>query len=419
MKILHTSDWHLGRTLHGHLLFEAQEAAVNHIVDEAIRLGVNVVVIAGDVYDRPTPPSESMRLLNSAIERLDAAGVALLLTAGNHDSADRLATYSGILKPSIRIAGSVKDLTRPLELEDEHGAVLIYPVTYLHPEVASYELASDLAQPLTRTHESVMEAAIERIREDIDRRKSEAGHNLRTVAVAHAFVGSKSGTKTDRQETGTGLQDAGMEVSESERDLSIGGIQIVPSSVFDGFDYVAFGHLHGQQNVPMPKGSTTLARYSGSLLRYSMSERNHTKSFTIIDLQAPGVAPTAKFTVHEIPQPRGMARIQGTMDQLLSLKFEAQRFDYVEVTVTDTKYPESMYARIKETFPYLLNLIYNPEGKAVGSGAAGVGMDARKLSPMEAMSIFFDQASGVPLTDKANTVLQKALDEAAKKLGVN
>ena len=418
MKILHTSDWHLGRTLHGHLLFEAQEVAVNFIVDEAIRLKVAAVIIAGDAYDRPTPPSESIRLLNSAIARLDAAGIAILITAGNHDSADRLATYSSVLKSSIRIAGSVSDLTKPLELSDENVPVLVYPVTYLHPEVASYELAGESDKPLERNHEAVMRAAVERIRHDLDQRQRASAHKIRTVAVAHAFLAGTSGAKTLRHETEFGLEDAGMAVSDSERDLSIGGIQIVPASVFEGFDYVALGHLHGQQNVPTAKGGKTIARYSGSLLRYSMSERNHTKSFTVVEFD--GSADSAVTTsIHEIPQPRAMDRLQGTMEQLLSSKYESQRDSFVEVTVTDTKYPESMYARIKEAFPFLLNLIYNPEGKASNGGATGVRMDARKLTPMEAMGIFFEQASGVGLTDKANAVLQKALDVANKKLGGN
>lgn len=416
MKILHTSDWHLGRTLHGHLLFDAQEAAVNHIVDEAIRLGVDAVIVAGDVYDRPSPPPESIRLFNSAIVRLDQAGISILVTAGNHDSADRLATYSSVLKSNIRIAGSVSDLSAPLELTDDHGSVLIYPVTFLHPDVACLELADDPASPLDRQHEVVMAAAVERIRQDLEVRIAGAKKPVRTIAVAHAFVGSSSGTKSVRQETADGIQDAGLEVSTSERDLSIGGIQIVPSSVFEGFDYVALGHLHGQQSVPKAKGSKTIARYSGSLLRYSMSERNHNKSFTLVHLGEPGTEPVVEL--HEIPQPRGMARLQGTMDELLSSKNEKHRDDFVEVTVTDSKYPDGMYARIKEVFPFLLNLIYNPEGKALGGGAAGVRMDARKLSPMEAMAIFFEQASGAVLEDEALSALQKAYDAANKQLGV-
>lgn len=416
MKILHTSDWHLGRTLHGHLLFDAQEAAVNHIVDEAIRLSVDAVVIAGDVYDRPSPPPESIRLFNSAIVRMDKAGISVLVTAGNHDSADRLATYSSVLKSNIRIAGSVADLTVPLELADDHGSVLIYPVTYLHPDSACLELADNPANPLDREHEVVMAAAVERIRQDLKFRTAGGNATVRTVAVAHAFVGSSSGTKSARQETADGVQDAGMEVSTSERDLSIGGIQIVPSSVFEGFDYVALGHLHGQQSVPKPKGSKTIVRYSGSLLRYSMSERNHTKSFTLVNLGEPGTEPVVEL--HEIPQPRGMARLQGTMVELLASKYEKHRADFVEVTVTDSKYPDAMYSRIKEAFPFLLNLIYNPEGKALGGGESGVRMDARQLSPMEAMAIFFEQASGAALEAEAVTALQKAYDEARKQLGV-
>ena len=416
MKILHTSDWHLGRTLRGHLLFDAQESAVNHIVDAAISHGVAAVIIAGDTYDRPSPPPESIRLLNSAITRLDAAGIAVVISAGNHDSADRLSTYASVLKPSIRIAGSVWDAAKPLELFDEHGPVLIYPITYLHPDVASYELAPDPENPLERQHEAVMRAAVELAKDDLRKRELASGKKLRSIVVAHAFVGSNAGSRSQRVETDEGMEDSGLQVSESERDLSIGGIQIVPVSVFDGFSYIALGHLHGQQNIKAPKGSQTKVRYSGSLLRYSMSERNHVKSFTILEFGADHELTPEQITVHEIPQPRGMARIAGSMDELLGANFQKNRQDFVEVTVTDSKYPNSMYPRIKEAYPHLVNVIYNPENRAQSGGVNGVRLDARKTSPLEAMTIFFEQASGAEVSDKAKAVLAKAISSANEKL---
>jgi len=414
MKILHTSDWHLGRGLHGFMLYEAQELAVNHILDVAIKEQVAAFIIAGDVFDRQIPPTDSIKLLNSALTRLDEAGIAVIVTAGNHDGADRIAANSNLLKTNVRIAGAVRDISDPVILKDEFGDVLIYPITYLHPEVAVTTLATENDEPIARSHEAVMGAAIARMNADKAARETKAGKKLRNIAVAHAFVGTY-GSSSKRNEEGDSIQEAGLEVSESERDISIGGVQVIPADLFAGITYVALGHLHRPQEVK-PKASKEITlRYSGSLLRYSMSERNHQKSFVIIDLDESTELTPERISLHPIPQPCGMARLSDTVDELVSGKYEKNKEDFVEVIVTDETYPDSMYPRIKNYFPNLIGLTRAPGGR-VGTAKKQENVDARNLDPIDVMGAFFSRATGKELGAEELRVLQEVFEKSRNEL---
>ena len=380
MRLLHTSDWHLGRTLHGFSLREAQEQAVEFIVDLAIAREVDVVLVAGDVFDRAVPPVESIRLLNSALARLDAAGITTVITSGNHDSGDRLATYSGLLRDRVRIVGSTADVGSAIELVDQHGPVVIYALPFLEPDVARYELAAP-GEPLERSHEAVMAQALRLVAQDIGAR-----NGPRAVAIGHAFV------------SGGGENDI---TTASERDLSVGGVQVVHPSGFGGhgLQYVALGHLHRPHTV---RGSDPVIAYSGSLLRYSLSESGHDKSVVIADIGAPG-APVTMERV-ELPRGRGMSRLSGMLDELVGDDYVQHRDDFVELVVTDQDYPERMHARLDAVFPWALTKVHEPVGgPVVNSGERG---DSRGRDPVDVMSQFFVKVTGRELTDSEAAVLR-------------
>ena len=128
MRLLHTSDWHLGRSLHGYSLADDQAQAVEAVVSLADQHDVDVVVIAGDVFDRPVPPIESLRLLNDALERLHAAGRTVVITSGNHDSGDRLGMYAALLREGVHVVGGLDCVGTPIRVDDDHGPVLVYPL---------------------------------------------------------------------------------------------------------------------------------------------------------------------------------------------------------------------------------------------------------------------------------------------------
>jgi exonuclease SbcD len=260
--------------------------------------------------------------------------------------------------------------------------VLIYALPFLDPDLVRHELGAD--EPLERSHDAVMSRAVELIAED-----RAARGNPRSIAIGHAFI----------------VAGAAPEVSESERDLSIGGVQSVPVSRFaDVFDYVALGHLHRPQQV----GGSSV-RYSGSLLRYSFSEAGHGKSFLVIDVGAAGSEPLIEQV--EIPQPRSMSRLRGSMDELMSDSHEAAREYFVELIVTEESYPERMHARLDAVFPYALRKEFESTRRVDAQAPRG---DARGRDPLDVVRDFLDSA-GVSTDGDTDLALVRAVYERVRE----
>ena len=206
MRLLHTSDWHLGRSLHGVDLLDHQAAYLEHLVDVVRAEQVDAVVVAGDVYDRAIPPVEAVTLLSETLARL-AEHTTVVVTSGNHDSATRLGFGSALMRDRVRLRTRVAGLAEPVVLPDDDGDVLVYGIPYLDPDFARVELA-DGPELLARSHQAVAAAAMRRIRDDLASRAGSA--RPRSVVAAHAFV--IGGAPTD-----------------SERDIRVGGVDQVPA----------------------------------------------------------------------------------------------------------------------------------------------------------------------------------------------
>jgi exonuclease SbcD len=390
VRLLHTSDWHLGRTLHGFSLAEAQASALDFVVETAIAREVDAVVICGDVFDRAVPPVESIRLLNRALATLDSAGITSVVIAGNHDSGDRLSTYSALLRSSVHILGMPSDAGVPIVFEDEHGPVLIYPLPFLEPDAARIDLSTD-GTPLDRSHEAVVTAALDRVQADRISRGSP-----RSVVLGHVFVAA-AGREPEES------------TSQSERDLSVGGVQVVPDAAFVGRDlaYVALGHLHRPQRI---RTSDPVIHYSGSLLRYSLSEATHEKSLAIVDIGPD----TGRALVEEvvIPQPRGMVRLVGTIEDLTGPQYAEHALDFVELVVTDAIYPERLHARLDAAFPFALVKVHRPTSTLVG--AAERRGDSRGREPVDVVADFIRKVAGRDPSSAELAILQDAYEAASR-----
>ncbi len=352
MRLLHTSDWHLGRTLHNVDLLDAQRSALWQIVDlvaePADGIPVEAVLVAGDIYDRAVPPVEAVSLFAEVLTEL-VRHTRVIVTGGNHDSAVRLGFGSGLFTDRVQLHTALSTVGQPVLLD----GVAIYPLPYLDPDAARTVLATG-DDPLPRSHESVMSAALQRVRADLAARPA----GTRSVVMAHAFV-------------------VGGAVTDSERSISVGGVDHVPAALFDGFDYVALGHLHGAQQPRSASG--TVLRYSGSPLRYSFSEQRHTKSVTLVDLATDGAV---TLTPVPIRQPREMADLTGTFADLLDAP-QFARFEsaWVRVTVTDRERPERLFDRITARFPHTLQISHVPAGQlAEASGTSGHSIEPRELA---------------------------------------
>ncbi|MFJ2671949.1 exonuclease SbcCD subunit D [Streptomyces sp. NPDC087525] len=326
MRILHTSDWHLGRSFHRVSMLDAQAAFLDHLVATAQDREVDAVVVAGDVYDRAVPPLGAVELFDRALHRLADAGVPTVMISGNHDSARRLGVLSGLVeRAGIHLRTDPAGCATPVLLKDAHGEVAFYGLPYLEPALVRDEFKVSKAG-----HETVLGAAMERVRADLAGR--DAG--TRSVVLAHAFV--TGGTPSD-----------------SERDITVGGVAAVPSGVFDGVDYVALGHLHGAQTL------TERVRYAGSPLAYSFSETAHRKTMWLVELDPEGGIEAERI---DCPVPRALARIRGTLDELLDDPGLARHEEsWVEATLTDPARPAEPMARLAGRFPYTLSLVFDPE----------------------------------------------------------
>jgi exonuclease SbcD len=381
MRILHTSDWHLGRSFHREGMLTHQAAYVDHLLQVVDSERVDVVVVAGDIYDRALPPVDAVRLADETLVRLARSRAAVVLTSGNHDSAQRLGFSSRLIdEAGVYIRADASAAGRPIELRDEHGPVAVYGLPYLDP----HAVADPWRLP-ERSHHAALSEAMGRVRRDLARRSADT----RSVVLAHAFV-------------------AGAAPSDSERDISVGGVARVPVDVFEGVDYVALGHLHGRHTL------TESIRYSGSPLAYSFSEAGHRKGSWLVELDARGLS-RAEFV--DAPVPRRLARLRGSLELLLADPVYAAHEDsWVEATLTDPVRPAQAMDRLRGRFPHALLLGFD-SGPPV-SGLSPVPPSIARSDHQIALDFVTDMRGTPPLDDEAE-LLFRAIDACCEDTDVD
>ena len=334
MRLLHTSDWHLGRTFHGQSLLADQEAVLGALADLAAEHRVATVLISGDLYDRAVPSPEAVQAATRILARIRQAGADIVAISGNHDSAPRLGAFADFLAVGgLHLRTAATSVGEPVLLTDSAGPVALYPVPYLEPDLARG--VWDLPTPAS--HQHVLSRALERVRADLAGRPA----GTRSVVLAHAFV-------------------VGGIAGGSERSIAVGGVESITADLFDGFDYVALGHLHGAQIV------TDRVRYSGSPLPYAFSEAGHRKSAWLVDLDPGGGLTTRQL---DLPVIRRLATVRGELADILSAGTELADA-YLSVELTDAVRPVEPMRRLRERFPYTLVAQWVPGG--VTGPSAGV-----------------------------------------------
>jgi exonuclease SbcD len=374
VRILHTSDWHLGRSFHRVGMLEHQAAYVDHLLDVVASESVDLVVVAGDVYDRALPHVDAVRLADEALARLAASRARVVLTSGNHDSAQRLGFGSRLFDAAgVHVRTDASAVGTPVLLEDEHGPVAVHGIPYLDP----HALHEPWHLP-TRSHEAALAEAMRRVRADLATRKT------RSVVLAHAFV-------------------AGGLPSDSERDISVGGVSVVSAEVFVCISYTALGHLHGRTVLG------DALRYSGSPLAYSFSEAGHTKGSWLVVLGPCGVAGA---TFVEAPVPRRLSLIAGELDVLLTdPSYADAEDDWVHVTLTDAIRPDRPMERLRARFPHALVLAFAPSGQPA---ASIVAQPAHGRTDHQVALDFVEAMRGAPASDDESALLLTACDSCAE-----
>ena len=384
MRLLHTSDWHLGRSFHGIGMLDAQRAFIDQLVAFVRDESVDVVLIAGDVYDRALPGVDVVGLLDDALVRLTGAGTEVVLTSGNHDSAIRLGFASRLLeRGGVHLRTRLNELDVPVlfPLGDDAGneaapVLAIYGIPWLEPRLVAEQLGVE-----TASHFEVTRAATERIRADV-RQRSQT-RTVHSVVLAHTFA-------------------SGGISSDSERDLSIGGVGAVPLDLFDGFGYTALGHLHGRQEL------SPAVRYSGSPLAYSFSEAKHRKGSWLVEVDAEGIG-----GVREVlwDAPRTLAVLRGKLDELLeSEDFAWAETAYCQITLTDEARPAQAMDRLRARFPDTLVLGFDPDGPGAAPKASYSSRLAEAGDDLSVCCGFLEHVRGRPASEAEAAVLAEALD---------
>jgi len=304
-------------------LLAAQARYLDHLVEVVRSEGVDAVLVSGDVYDRALPSPDTVELLSHAVTRLIDAGAAVVLSSGNHDSAIRLGFASDLLsRAGLHIRTSLDAVGRPVLIK----GTAIYPLPYLEPSVVADRIGAE-----ARTHAGVLSAAMDRVRSDAESRPGEM------VVMAHGFV-------------------TGGATSDSERDISVGGVSAVHPEVFDGADYVALGHLHGPQRI------SETVRYSGSPIALSFSEAGHHKGCVLVDVST-GALSTELI---EAPVTKALAILRGDIDDLLhDPRHRAAESAFCQITLTDTVRPIGAMEALRRRFPDTLVLAFEPAGAHV------------------------------------------------------
>lgn len=372
MRFLHLSDLHLGKRVNEFPMLEDQAYILKEILNIIDEQKVEVVLIAGDIYDKVIPSAEAVRLLDDFLTRIAARELPVFLISGNHDSAERIAFGSRLMSSrQIYLSPVFESDVEPVTISDRYGEINIYMLPFVKPSLVKRVYQEEEII----TYQDAVNVAVQHMQIDTDKRN---------ILLAHQFV------------TGAARCDS--------EELSVGGLDDVDASIFDGFDYVALGHLHGPQKI----GKETV-RYSGTPLKYSFSEANQKKAAVIVDVEEKG-----KINIQQIPflPKHDMREIRGTYMEVTALDFykDMKTDDYLHITLTDEEDIPDAIGKLRTIYPNIMKLSYdNLRTRAAGTvrGTAEV----EEKSPMELLREFYELQNNQPMTDEQEEIARGMMEE--------
>jgi exonuclease SbcD len=399
MKILHTSDWHIGRTFHTHSTLEHLRQVLDALVEVVRQRQIDVVAVAGDIFDSAMPSAESYTLLAAVLREIRQAGATVVMTSGNHDSATRLGFQSEwAALARVHVLTRPEQYLEPVTVLDQHGPVHFYGIPYLEPALIRH--LSGFTAPAgeaLKTHEQVLTFVMQQIRDDV------AARGGRSVVLSHCFAaGVPAAAATD-----------------AVRDITAGGLDLVPVAVFAGADapgapgqagavqidpdYVALGHIHGRARL------SDRVRYSGAPLHYSFSEAGKPRGCWLVELQA---GHAAEIEWIDLPVPRRLSVLTGEIEQLLTddafAEFEP---DWVSAVLTDQVRPLDGIRRLQKRFPHCVTLEHRPD-IVVDTDAASYGERINSQNDHEIVAGFLEFVrNGVGQTDFERDLVAELLTE--------
>jgi exonuclease SbcD len=380
IRILHTSDWHLGRFLYGKSLLEDQEFALEQLIDLIDRRRPHALLIAGDVFDRAFPPEAAVALFDRFLAKVvGERKVPIFLIPGNHDSCERLGFASALLREQgLTIFSSIEDSFKPVSVKGDNGfEIEIFGIPFVEPAL--------IARALERDDLHTPDAAISALCRAIQARRSSRAP---AVLLCHAFV-------------------TGSETCESEKDIFIGGSSNVDSQTFRDFVYTALGHLHKPQSAGTPN-----IRYSGSLLPYSKSEIDHVKSITELVIASDA---SVRLDTHRLKNLRGLRYLEGLLEDLLGAgPADPAPDDYIIAGFTDGGPVLDAFSRLRVFYPNLLN-VARAGGYMPSELPALRRQERAERSELDLFAEFFRESVGEDLNGEERSALASMLQELASQ----
>ena len=373
MKIMHLSDLHLGKRVNEFSMLEDQEYILTKIINIIDEQEPQAVIIAGDVYDKSVPPAEAVELFDDFLVRLSNRNLKVFVISGNHDSAERIAFGGRLMdKSGIYMSPVFSGKVEPVTLEDEFGDVNFYMLPFVKPSnVRRFYPDAEI-----ESYTDALKVSIENMNIDTDKRN---------ILITHQFV-------------------TGALRSESE-DISVGGTDNVDVNVFEGFDYVALGHIHRAQ-----KCASEFVRYSGTPLKYSFSEAKDEKTVTIVNVNAKG---DIKLSFCPLQPKRDMVEIKGTYNELtLKSFYEGTSYteDYMHITLTDEEDIPDVLTKLRVIYKNIMKLDYDNKRTRHSVEISGAS-DVKNKSPLEHFAEFYEMQNGQGMSDEQIAFMSGIIDE--------
>lgn len=378
MRLLHTADLHIGKTVNDFSMLEDQKYILEQIKNIALYNEVDGVVIAGDIYDRAIPAGEAVMLLNDFLTELSKKGIAVYLISGNHDSPERISFGENLLaNQRVFIGGVYRGKLPVFQAEDKWGTVEIVLLPFVRP-----------AQADARTSEEAVAKLLQGYFEE-EKKEKNTKEKKRRVLVTHYFV-----------------TDAGREpeLSDSETTIHVGGLDNVEASLFKDFDYVALGHIHKPQKI-----GDKPVYYSGSPLKYSFGEVNQTKSVLLIELTKEGLSGVEPIPLKPL---REMRKVKGSLEEIMerAVNNGAGREDYIQAVLTNQEELIDPIGTLRSVYPNIMQIV-REEKKEKTSATAG-SFTVGKREPEALFEEFYETVRGEKLADKG----KELIEEVVKKL---
>lgn len=378
MKFIHLSDLHLGKRIYENSLIEDQKDILEKIFRIIEDEKPDGVLIAGDIYDKAFQPVDAINLFDDFLNRLHERSTPVFIISGNHDSADRLAFGAKIMSAGgIHIAPPYQGDVYKVDLEDKHGLLHIYMLPFVKKSLVKSYFPDEEIETTTDALRCVLSHA-------------KLNTDDRNILIAHQFI-------------------TGSQTSDSE-EYTVGGADNVDASVFDDFDYVALGHIHGPQSI-----ARETIRYCGTPLKYSFSEVDHEKSVTIVEMEEKGSVIIRTILLKPL---RDMRQLKGTYQELMDAGFkqENNRSDFYRIILTDENDVTDAIARLRTVYPNILTLEYDNK-RTQASAELTEAADTERKTPYDLFAEFFEWRNNSPMEPRQQKIIsdliQKIWEEEA------